>query len=98
MFVDSKTRTFIYAGEPTLHPAYQRLVRNEEPRGLVRELGLGIALLIAILLGFLLLPALPGESRFADVGSAPPDLVSQGVDGQECADTGVPCAVDSRSR
>ncbi len=57
----------------------------------MREVGLGIALLLAILLGFLFLPALPGESRFADVGSAPPELVSQDSSERRCADPAGNC-------
>lgn len=51
---------------------YQPLVRNESSRGLLRELGLGIALLTAIVLGCMLLPEMPGEFRSQAVGSAPP--------------------------
>lgn len=55
---------------------YQRLVRNPTSRGLVRELGLGVALLIAIVLGCILLPDMPGNAHIQAVGTAPPAIQS----------------------
>lgn len=51
---------------------YQQLVRSRTSRGLLRELGFGVALLIAIVMGCLLLPEMPGESLTDSVSSAPP--------------------------
>ncbi|MCH7598556.1 MAG: hypothetical protein IH973_02270 [Myxococcales bacterium] len=53
---------------------YQQLVRNRTSRGLVRELGL--ALLIAIVLGCILLPDMPGNAHIQAVGTAPPAIQS----------------------
>ncbi len=70
-----------------MHPAYQRLAQNEEPRSPVREIGVGLALLLAIVLGFLFLPALPGEDDPAgEVGAAPPVVRSLGDASVEAAD------------
>jgi len=54
----------------------QRLVRDRESRGLLRELGLGVALLIAIVAGCFLLPEMSGEALGRSVGSAPPASLS----------------------
>lgn len=40
-----------------------------------RKLGIGVLVLFAVLLGFLLAPALPGEDRFTHVASKPTDFV-----------------------
>ena len=58
--------------ESQLQTNYERLARHHTTRGLVRELGPGIALRIAIVLACVLLPVLPGEIQPSDVGSAPP--------------------------
>lgn len=60
-----------------MHPAYQRLERSEAPAHPLREVGIGIALLLAIVLGFLFLPALPGEEAAKDVGTPPPPAASR---------------------
>ncbi|MFT5694388.1 MAG: hypothetical protein ACI9QQ_000362 [Myxococcota bacterium] len=69
-----------------MQPGYQRLTRNEEPRGTLRELGLAVVLLAAVVIGCLFLPAFPEEPEFAAVGTAPPQA-GFAVDGAEgCAD------------
>ncbi len=57
-----------------MHPAYPHLAQREEPRHPMRDIGAGSVLLIAIVLGFLFLPTLPGENSLGDpaVGAAPP--------------------------
>jgi len=59
-----------------VHPAYQRLARSDEPRSPWREIATGLVVLVAIVLGFLFLPALPGEEASPAVGARPADVAS----------------------
>ena len=72
-----------------MHPAYQRLAQREEPRHPARDIGVGLVLLLAIVLGFLFLPALPGEEAASGggVGSPPPTQTRPAGPPTETADT-----------
>lgn len=74
-----------------VQPGYQRLTRNEEPRGTLREVGLGIVLLAAVVIGCLFLPAFPEEPELGAVATAPPQESHEAAAAESCAADSTGC-------